>query len=181
MGCLKIYTDEYMRIKEKMFELPKRNTNTELDYDKLADKVVEKLKNNMPNSTTDADKEKNKSFWKIESFSDLVSLLVVIIPLFFTIWNINKNVELLQENYEKLSSKVDSMYAYLYETNGVEDQLGDINKILSSQAKVIDADEDIIYTLAQVSNNLNTTNLMTSSFIADKPVGTDEYGIMNIK
>lgn len=175
MGCLKIYADEYIRIKEKMENTNENaNQNDAPKKNEFSQEQLKQLKEIIESSQKSS---------KINTASTVLGIVLGIISIlgtvttvlfnYFTIWS---DVKILKGQVETLTAAYTEMHEYIYEDGGVKDQLGDINKILSSEAKVIDANEDIIYTLAQVSNNLNTTNLMTSSFIADKPVGTDEYG-----
>lgn len=87
MGCLKIYNNEYTRIKQKM---AKNNSNNNppsdnFDYDKFAEKLAEQLNS------------KKKSFFKIDSLSDLLNILAIIVPIFISAAIIIKNVDDLKK------------------------------------------------------------------------------------
>lgn len=179
MGCLKFYNDEYTRIKQKMEN--NKDNQTEMNTSKessFSKEQVEQLKKIIEDTQKPSPKKNIGEVLGIivSCIAILTSVLTSVYNIYFGYFTLKDNIEDLQGEVKELVAVSSEMYEYLYEDEGVKDQLGDINKILSSEAKVINADEDIIYTLAQVSNKLNVTNLTTASFVADEPIGTDENG-----
>ena len=85
-------------------------------------------------------------------------------------------VSAINTKIEDLQTEQESMYKYLYEDGGVKDQLGDIHKEMSQEAKVIIADENSAIVFDDISIKDNNISHTTSPFTAETVIGKDLNG-----
>lgn len=89
--------------------------------------------------------------------------------------NINKDIDDINKDIDDINTQLSEMYKYLYEDDGVKDQLGEINKILNLKAINI-TDDEMISILDRVSVEENDSNITASPFSKDTCIGTDSEG-----
>lgn len=172
MGCLKVYA-EYRRRNIRM----KNNNSKAIDYEKLAEEIVKKQKENRGSS----------NIWEvIKRVGSVLAVFgtVILATLFFTdkfatinekIGGLETRVDTMNTEMGEISTQVGDISKYLYEDDGVKDQLGMIIEALN--LKVINVTEDdTLSFLEDVYIENNDISNVSSAFNAEMTVGTDSNG-----
>lgn len=182
MGCLKMNNDEYIRMKNKM-GIFDRKSNPGFEKDELEKIIEETIKRTM---NVSSERPAKKGFWK-EYSGTIISCVVTAIctailsvlgNYFFIkidINNINTKVGSISTQVEELTTEVEDISDYLYDDDGVKDQLGMINEALN--LKVINVtEEDTVSFLEDISIESNDISSTTSVLSAKMSVGVDLNG-----
>lgn len=87
---------------------------------------------------------------------------------------LDKDIDTINTEISEMSSEISVMSDYLYNDGGVQDQLGDINKLLGMNP--INASLDITSSIGKVSMQPNDIGYVTSSITSETCIGTDSDG-----
>lgn len=178
MGCLKMSEDIY---KGRNTTMGRKNKDT-IDYQKLAE-VIE-----------DRENETKKRNPVLEVFKYIGTVFAVVTPIVLaTLYitekfgEISEQITQLQTQIENVQTQIDNldvegiekkiegMYAYLYNDDGVQDQLGMINAALN--IKVINVtEEDAVSALGNVTVVSNDISHTASGLRNDMALGVDANG-----
>lgn len=85
-----------------------------------------------------------------------------------------QDIEKITSNIEEIEETSSEIYAYLYNDEGVKDQLGEINEVLN--IKPISASIEMLNSSDIVSIESNDVPNLKSSFTANTSIGTDKKG-----
>ena len=179
MGCVKMNEIQFKRTNDRMNTWnKKKNEKTEMGIvnngDGFSEYQLHQLSKMLENSNT-----RNPSLEKIQIVVTIVVGIITIITtvsaLLFTLWSTGKRIEDLEKSVSILDTQSSEIREYLYEDEGVKDQLGMINDALN--LKVINVTEDdtvsFIEDVSIVNNSISNT---TSALSAQMPVGVDSKG-----
>ena len=185
MGCLKIDTDEQLRMKFKMCEKESKEIKREnIDYEKLAKAIkdVEKKPGRLGKIKEMA----------MNTLSVIGALGVVAVICFYfsdnfagireeinevktQVGSVSTEVGQLNTEIDEMNTLVTKMHNYLYLDDGVKDQLGMINEALN--IKVINVTDEntmsFIEDVSVVGNDVSTTTL---ALMAESTIGVDVNG-----
>lgn len=175
MGCLRLKNDNHERRIIKMTKTKKNNKS---------------IKNDSPNNN-----QSNKKVIQI-SLGGVVGIVVTIaVAAVSATWiiasnfgdikgdiiSLNKDVTNLNTELSQTSAEISKMHNYLYNDDGVEDQLGDITTEIEKMKELFDLKSLIASTaltddVANISVEPNNISTVTTTFTATTCIGTDSDG-----
>lgn len=177
MGCLKLNNEEYKRINKEMFGWRKKDDKSKeifsVESSGFSEVQLAQLQQILSS---------NNKPGKLSSVQQIVAIVVGIISVIGTIATIivlivttGTRLDKLEESVSNLVTESSQMSEYLYDDDGVKDQLGMINEALNIKVIYVTEDDTVsfIEDVSIVNNSISNT---TSAFSAQMPVGVDSKG-----
>lgn len=176
MECLKQYDKNYEGKIISMHIFKRKNMINENNEKKEKDYLLEKIEQIEKKLDKKGSKEKWKFFFEIGTFIlvliGAVSTVFLYLDSQFSDINNKINNCLTEADITEINAQVSEMYKYLYEDEGVKDQLGDINSALNIKAVSV-TDENTSLSISKISIEPNNMNYLAASFTPDTYIGKD--------
>ena len=160
-----VKNDIYKEIKKDVIEHVEKNIVQEIKKD-----IVQEIKTDI----------KPKNFFKVDNISEFITIVATISVAIVFIVAMSISIDNLKDEVDEISTQVSSMYDDMYLQGGIQGQLQDIREKLQKDenvnAQVLEADEDMVVSLDELSVKDNNISNTTSAFYKDTLIGKKTDG-----
>lgn len=171
MGCLKLYDYEYIRIKPQMSKKDKQNkTNNGVQERTYTEAEVEQIRKKYEPSS-----KIGKVGAIVSIVSGILSALVIVVGAVVSYVTMKNEIDDLSDKVDVLIADSSEMQEFLYEDDGVKDQLGMINEALN--IKVINVTDEVAESAIEGANiERKDIDYVTSPLTGETCIGVDTNG-----